>query len=290
MLSRSARRIAIQPSYRNPNIGFRVVIDCEISSSPDVADKPSSKPRAGDTITNALGMKLALIPPGSFRMGSDENPDELEKAFEISDSDEALMEGLAGFPEFFRPKSYAAEHPVHRVQITKPFYMGVYEVTKRQFRRFVAAAAYKTDAEKDGKGGWLWVQEAEWEYACRAGTDTRFYNGDDQTSPINIGNVRGFRLDVVSHTKPQPGITHTHLTPRPKDGYVLTAPVGQFRRNRFGLYDMTGNVSEWCADWFEAEYYAKAPLEDPQGSAGGAARVIRGGGCSLSLVGAHWRR
>jgi sulfatase modifying factor 1 len=331
---RSARRIAIQPEYRNPNIGFRVILECEPPTA--VAQEPAGEPRAGDTFTNSLGMKLALIPPGEFEMGSDENSEELEEAFEITDPDEALMEALAGFPEFGRPKDYAAEHPVHPVRISKAFYLGVYEVTKRQFRRFVAAAEYQTDAEKDGKGGWLWVQEAEtlvqkpeytwrtweseggddhpvvnvswndavafcdwlsakegkryrlpteaeWEHACRAGAATRFYNGDNPAAATKIGNVRGFRLDVAP-PKANVNIPHTHLTPKPRDGYVLTSPVGQFRRNRFGLFDMTGNVSEWCADWFDGDYYAHRPAQDPTGPAEGAARVIRGGGWDSAPV------
>ncbi|HUY90885.1 MAG TPA: SUMF1/EgtB/PvdO family nonheme iron enzyme [Pirellulales bacterium] len=302
------------------------------------APKPAAQ-QAARTITNSLGMKLALIPVGAFSMGSDEAQDQLERAFATSDDPDVTILGdlpmpssfdPPGFPEFAKPKGYAAEHPAHRVKITKPFHLGAFEVTKGQFRKFVEAAGYKTDAEKDGKGGWDWVQEAEtlvqkpeynwrtwepdegedhpvvnvtwndatafcawlsakegkkyrlpseaeWEYACGAGGDARFHGGDDEAALLKIGNVRGFRLELVSETK-QKNFTHTRLAPKPKDGYIFTAPVGRFRPNRFGLYDMTGNVSEWCADRFDDQYYAKSPAVDPQGPAGGASRVLRGGG------------
>ena len=90
-------------------------------------------------ITNSIGMKLEQIPAGEFMMGGTEPAEELVKAFAAYHRK----------PEFFKD-----EYPRHRVRITKPFYFGKYEVTVGQFRRFVEDAGYKTEAERDGTGGW----------------------------------------------------------------------------------------------------------------------------------------
>ena len=249
---------------------------------------------APQTITNSIGMKFVLIPAGEFMMGSSE-----------SDS--------YGFNN---------EKPQHRVRITRPFYLGVYEVTVGQFRQFVEASAYQTEAETDGKGGlgynattkefetkpeytwrnpgfaqtdthpvvnvswndavafcrWLSQKEgqayrlpteAEWEYACRAGTTTQFWHGDDPEGLADVGNVS----DVTA--KPKLREWAGNIVRR--DGYAFTAPVGMFRPNGFGLYDMHGNVNEWCADWYDEGYYRVSPVDDPAGPAAGPERVLRGG-------------
>ncbi len=256
--------------------------------------------------TNSIGMRLVLIEPGEFMMGSKESAEELARAFAAYGQPKA---------EYFKD-----EYPRHRVQITREFYLAAYQVTVGQFRTFVEDSAYKTDAEKDGKGGrgygtdgkfaqkpeytwrnpgfeqtdehpvvnvswndavafcqWLSRKEgktyrlpteAEWEYACRAGTETRYYNGDDPERLVEVGNV----ADGTAKEK-FPDWT----TISAKDGYVFTAPVGQFKSNTWGLYDMHGNVWEWCADWYGADYYEKSPTNDPPGPSSGASRVLRGG-------------
>jgi formylglycine-generating enzyme required for sulfatase activity len=225
----------------------------------------------------------------------------------------------------------------HEVEITRQFYLGKYEVTRGQFRRFVADAEYQTEAEKDGLGGWgydeeagtfkgplfdlktgersggettdyswrktgfaqtdehpvvnvtwndavafcRWLarksgkavrlpSEAEWEYACRAGTTTRFYSGGDAETLAEVGNV----ADGTAKRK-FPKWTAIEA----EDGYVFTAPAGRFRPNKFGLFDMHGNVWEWCQDWYGEDYYANSPKRDPQGPNNGTARVLRGGSC-----------
>ncbi|HJT34889.1 MAG TPA: SUMF1/EgtB/PvdO family nonheme iron enzyme [Pirellulales bacterium] len=318
---RSTHRRAGDPAtHRLSNLGFRVVLDLEQAAAPVAArtpaadgepddERPEDKVIAVETITNTLGMKLALVPSGRFTMGSDESPADLQQAF-------------GKLPDFLPPELIAGEGPAHPVKITKPFYMGVYEVTRGEFRQFVEADDYKTEAEKDGQGGFGWSEEdkefgqkleytwrsvgfeqaddhpvvnvsfndaqafcawlsakerktyrlpteAEWEYACRAGSNTRFYNGNAPERTVRIGNV----ADATAKAK----FTWWKSTTKAKDGFAFTAPVGQFRRNQFGLYDMTGNTWEWCSDWFDMEYYGKSPPDDPTGPTTGTFRVIRGG-------------
>jgi formylglycine-generating enzyme required for sulfatase activity len=255
---------------------------------------------------NALGMRLALIPPGQFTMGTVESVDSLLKVF----------------PEA-KKKELDAEQPPHLVTINRPFYLATHEVTNGQFKKFVDETNYKTDAEQDGKGGWgytgdkvrpfeqrgfftwrdwgvdqgddspvvnvswndamafcEWLTkkerqryrlptEAEWEYACRAGTVSRYYNGDNPEGLTRIGNV----ADATAKTK-LPSLT----TIDSSDGWAFTAPVGRFQPNNFGLYDMIGNVWEWCSDWYAEDYYANSPEQDPTGPSLGSHRVCRGGG------------
>lgn len=281
-------------------------------STTDGSPPPSQKPH-DDTFTNSLGMRFTLIPAGEFMMGSDES---------VADIERALGE-LCNKPEWI-----AAEHPKHCVRIRRPFYLGIYEVTREQFGRFVEAEGYRTDAEKDGQGGHGWSQhekafahkteynwrywgveqgdaspvvnvswndavafcqwlsrtegkryrlptEAEWEYACRAGTNTRFHSGNDPERLTEIGNV----ADGTARQT----FTWWH-TVTAKDGFTFPCEGGRFRPNLFGLFDMTGNVGEWCADWYGADYYANSPLDDPPGPAHGSLRMIRGGGWSEFLI------
>lgn len=127
--------------------------------------------------------------------------------------------------------------------------------------------------------------EAEWEYACRAGSTARYYDapranqptprageqpGNNPASLLTIANT--FDADALAVWKQwqpfaQPG----------SDGHAFTAPVGSFAPNAFGLYDMLGNAWEWTADWHDEHYYAASPLADPTGPADGSVRVRRGG-------------
>ena len=231
-------------------------------------------------------MELMLIPAGEFTMGS---PDS-------------------------EPERIANEGPLHRVKITRPFYMGKCEVRRDQFTRFVSETRYRTDAEKEGRAytysgdkwghtsGASWQNagmvpaddhpvtcvswsdakafcewlggkadltsrlptEAEWEYACRAGTTTPFHFGDS-LSP-GQANFNG--------NYPYGGAA--------KGAYrQKTVPVGSFAANAWGLHDMHGNLWEWCADWYDSGYYGRAPLEYPAGPDRGTSRVLRGGSWNL---------
>jgi formylglycine-generating enzyme required for sulfatase activity len=217
----------------------------------------ASRARADDpVITNSIGMKLALIPAGKFLMGSP--PDEAER-----------NEGEVQ----------------HAVTITKPFYLGVYEVTQREYHQVmgnqpppppVARAHFEaargggpdhpmenvrwTQAvdfcqqlserpeEKQARRRYRLPTEAEWEYACRAGTTTAFHYG--QALSAKQANFNGSFPYGGAETGP----------------YLRqTTKVGSYAPNAFGLYDMHGNVWEWCSDWYDPEYYRHSPKEDPQG-------------------------
>ncbi len=214
-----------------------------------------------DQIVNAFGMRLKLIKPGAFKMGS-------------PDWDKAAA------PD---------EKPQHDVKITRPFYLAVNLVTKGQFATFVRDADYKTTAEQAGaKNTWSdpgfeqtyddpvvfiswmdalkfceWLSqkekktyglptEAEWEYSCRAGTTTTYSFGDD---PKRLDDFAWYGDNSDSRTH----------------------PVGDKKPNPWGLYDMHGNVVQWCMDLYDADYYQKSPIQDPQNSAGIGLRVLRGG-------------
>ena len=103
--------------------------------------------------------------------------------------------------------------------------------------------------------------EAEWEYACRAGSVTRFSCGNEESSLFKTANVRVFDPDNATQIL----------------GHDSTLPVGSLAANAFALYDMHGNVSQWCADWYDWGYYARAETDDPQGPSAGDERVVRGG-------------
>jgi formylglycine-generating enzyme required for sulfatase activity/serine/threonine protein kinase len=218
---------------------------------------------------NSIGMALRLVPPGSFYMGcSDEQHAELAR----TEGDKFL-------------ETYAAERPRHLVAITRPFAMGACEVTAGQFRRFVDDTGYVTEFENthsdrawnrglgyDPEGNhpvvcvtwadtvafcnWLSAKEgaryrlpteAEWEYACRAGT-----------VDIWCGSRDALRTRAVV-------------------GTGRAAPVGGKRANALGFFDMQGNVTEWCVDRFAGDYYALSPLRDPAGPEAGEHRIVRGG-------------
>jgi sulfatase modifying factor 1 len=279
---------------------------------------PTAPPR---TLENSLGMRFMRVPAGEFLMGSEESPDALAQAYPAYERQRFLELG--------------DEAPVHRVRITRDFYLGQYEVTVGQFRRFVQASGYQPESEADGTGGYgynpayhaeqsasgdafegrdpryswrnpgfaqtdddpvvnvswndavamaRWLSEkegviyrlpteAEWEYACRAGTRTRYASGDDPRSLPAVANT--FDADAAVHWRNWP--QWQAFAQPAHDGYAFTAPVGRFAPNAWGLYDMHGNAWEWVADWYGEDYYAHSPVADPQGPATGKVRVRRGG-------------
>lgn len=112
--------------------------------------------------------------------------------------------------------------------------------------------------------------EAEWEYACRAGTQTRYPNGNDPQRLHQIANVFDAKTAELWPQWRAQAI-------KSADGHVFTSPVGSYQPNAFGLYDMVGNAWEWVSDRHEDDYYAKSPVNDPQGPETGVVRTRRGG-------------
>ena len=123
--------------------------------------------------------------------------------------------------------------------------------------------------------------EAEWEYACRAGTTTRFTTGDAVEDLKAVANLcdRSLAGRWDTATVKKYGLDPKVITFQPwDDGFAFTAPVGSFRPNALGLYDMLGNVGEFCSDGYQADYYRQSPEEDPSGPREKAkGHVVRGG-------------
>ena len=235
---------------------------------------PSDEPKStvGDSsgkklVENSIGMKFVLIPKGTFLMGSP--PDE------VGSSDDERQ---------------------HEVTLTRDFYLGVYEVTQAQYKKVMGKnPSYFTGdkvAERHPQTGrfvkdvdsanhpvenvshddavefcrrlselpdekaagrrYRVPTEAEWEYACRAGSNTAFSFGNESA-------------DLGSHAWYEANSNR------------MTHAVGGKKPNAFGLYDMHGNVWEWCSDWYDEKYYASSPAIDPRGPDSGSFRVLRGG-------------
>ena len=211
-----------------------------------IASGVENKKEISLDLGHGVKMDFVPIPSGSFMMG-DKNGDDEEK-------------------------------PVHKVTISKPFHMGKFEVTQEQWEVVMGSnpSHFKGAKKPVDRVSWEACQtfikklnekfarsgvtfalptEAEWVYACRAGSTSRFGFGDGQT---DLAQYAWFEGNAG-------GETH---------------PVGQKKPNAWGLYDMHGNVWEWCADWYDGDYYKKSPAVDPTGPTAVTSRVLRGGSWS----------
>jgi uncharacterized protein (TIGR02996 family) len=223
-------------------------------------------------VVNSIGMRFALIPAGTFLMGSPSGEESRAKH----------------------------EGPLHKVTITRPFYLGVHEVTQKQWQavmgdnpawfsstgsgkksvkgmstddlpieqvswtvsnRFLKKLAALPDEVAAGRRYRL-PTEAEWEYACRAGLPLY--------QVFHFGNS-------LSHGQANFEATYPYGEGPKGRPLKRTSAVGSYKPNTFGLYDMHGNVWEWCSDWYARDYYSKSPHEDPSGPEKGSSRVMRGG-------------
>jgi formylglycine-generating enzyme required for sulfatase activity len=199
------------------------------------------------------------IPAGTFLMGT-------------SDSEKSWLEGQKQWTRFEE-----CERPIRKVTLTKPFLIGKYEVTQKQWSEVMSnnPSAFKGDelpvesvswddvqqfinklnAKSDGK--FRLPTEAEWEYACRAGS-TNFYGAGKDREEVGPTNL----VDYAWHRSNSDNRTHL---------------VGTRKPNAWELHDLHGNVWEWCRDWFNPDFYKKAPARDPVNDQPAVERVMRGG-------------
>jgi len=273
-----------------------ILFNCELHDlsqshlpPPVIRSKPETRWQPGKVFCDApFAPEMVVIPAGKFMMGTD--------ALEIK-----ALKKQYGVDYFER------EHPQHEVTISKPFAMGRYAVTRGEFKIFVDATGHKMPDEmviyedskwemrkgrsyrnpgfaqsddhpvvgvswEDAQAYIRWLNgktgqtyrlpsEAEWEYACRAGSDTPFWCGG--TISTDQANYDG---------------NYPHNGPK-GEFRKKTVPVESFEPNPFGLYQLHGNVWEWCDDWYGD--YKKGHQTDPQGPSSGSYRVFRGGSWSF---------
>ncbi len=217
------------------------------------------------TLPGNVLLEMIGIPAGTFMMGSTSR-----------ESADAVPTALGKVPF---PKS---ETPVHQVTITQDFQLGKYEVTKAQWEAVMETTPWSgqsfvlddpdspathvswNDAQAfittlNGMTGETFrlPTEAEWEYACRAGSTTEYYFGDSSATLSDYAWWEGNAVNAAER--------YAHV-------------VGHLLPNDFGLFDMHGNVWEWCEDWYASSYYSSSPSSDPTGPTSGSNRVIRDGG------------
>jgi len=209
-------------------------------------------------------MKLVYIPAGSFMMGSGVSAAQLAKEYNVN---EVFLK---------------CEFPQHKVRISEGFWMGQTEVTQGQYESVMNARPWsgQKEVQESANNPAVYVSwddavefcrklsqkegityrlptEAEWEYACRAGTTTRFSFGNSHSS---LGDYAWYRSNAVD-----------------QKNLGFARPVGKKKPNPWGLCDMHGNVYEWCSDYYDGDYYSNSPSVDPNGPSSGISHSMRGG-------------
>jgi formylglycine-generating enzyme required for sulfatase activity len=227
-------------------------------------EKPAREPPASgaQVVNTACGMVMVPIAPGQFVMGSDQGPIDAKPAHAVK------VDG------FLMDQSEITQEVYQRVMGTNPSRQKkpknpVEQVTWTAAVRFCNARSAQEglkpcyDTNRWGcdfsAGGYRLPTEAEWEYACRAGSTTAYYFGDNPEDLKAFGWFEG-------NAQAQPH------------------PAAQRKPNAWGLYDMAGNVWEWCNDFYGAKYYRTSPQDNPRGPDAGEKRVLRGGAWSSSAA------
>jgi formylglycine-generating enzyme required for sulfatase activity len=207
---------------------------------------------ADKSLINSIGMEFVRIEAGSFMMGTNK----------VADTDRGDI------------VEYFGEKPAHKVTISQPFYIGKYEVTQEQWEAIMGSNPSQVKGPQNPVENVTWLEsqqfikllnekertnkyrlptEAEWEYAARAGSNSDYYFGDAPEELERYGWYDKNSPEDTSH------------------------PVGLKEPNKFGVYDIHGNVSEWVNDWYQKDYYLNSPAEDPKGPPSGTERLFRGG-------------
>ena len=207
------------------------------------------------------------------------------------------------------------EKPIHKVCLDD-YYIGKFEVTVRVFKQFIDETGYQTDAEREGHcwgldkdGNWKNITDKSWKHlsfsqrddhpvVCVTWNDARAFIGW-----LNQKSSGGFRLlseaewEYAARSRgekrmyaTQTGYLNRTLAnygaekccdPDDTDGHFYTAPVGSYPANKIGVFDLSGNVWEWTADWYDKNYYSHSPRDNPKGPINGLYRIIRGGSWSI---------
>jgi len=240
--------------FSSVRVGLMIIAICGLAStgkaqsSAGKTEQGNTDPRENQTVDlgDGVTMEFVLIHPGTFQMGTDK-----------------VNEANKDNPE---------QRPMHKVTIIKPFYLGKYLVTQEQWERVMGSNPSYFKGARNPVETVTWDDcqdfmaklkekvpgktfrlptEAEWEYACRAGTTTDYNIGDSDAA---LGDYAWFRSNG-------------------------THPVGEKKPNAWGLYDMLGNVNEWCSDWYG--FYKSGDQTDPVGPPSGSYHVLRSGhwGC-----------
>ncbi len=267
---------------------FLAVVCCDKKEPTEQAQQAATAGGTGAKeltldLGNKVTLKLVLIPAGTFTMGSNDG-----------DSD---------------------EKPPHEVRISKPFYMGKFEVTNRQYRNFKRdhnsgdynGHSLNGDDQPVVNVNWydaqrfcVWLSrqsnrevrlpsEAEWEYVARGGDGREFPWGNTWPPRGRAGNYADEAAKEKLEKLPDSTSILAGFIDGYRDGYAMTAPVGQFEENPYGLYDLGGNAWEWCADAYH-EGYAFAPTDGRAWiTQGDLRRPVRRGGAWTSYVRAFLR-